>query len=649
MRSLTASLLMAQRNASAHPYVKVELLDRRPDVARPIMTRLYVGQEPDAHHAAVVAGDGSLVRARVDSLGRLWVQRTASPGPGSDFSAWTQLDNAHPGASIVLTALGPQVLLLFVDTNRYTIRSRQSSNYGASWGGSTVVLNPPEMTLYLAAAYRPSGVPALFYVSSDQLLWATKRTGGVWSPPLAWPHTEVAQFKGIACIYGTDWDLAVCGTHAAGEEMVWTAIYGDGGEQAADTWSALREHNRASQGSGVEFRHPFLAKPDVFRLSYVESYAGSTPYSRPVLSHTPPGAGFVDNRWRDGVPFDLECDHGLALAYGGGYLWLSTPDGVWRGALDPQAVSFADNVLSLHLREGTDGGGGLVVLRPEALPSLRRGSQVRVSLGYITSAGAETSTGLCLWVERWEQCVSAGRSVLHLHLGDGWSLLGGWRARRQFAWASGEATVREILTDILSRSGMALEVVSASDAFHVYMPDFTVHPGEDGAKAVRRLMALVPDVLFFRGGQACVRYLQPSDEADYAYGTGHAILEGRCGTALGSYNRVQAFGDGVTGEAFAWDEVEEAHDRLLQLHDLNLDTAEKAQDRADALLHMLGLAATAEVVVPVNCGQELYDVVEVTGPGLGLDAARYRVLGLELRYDRERTPRYTHTLRLGGE
>jgi hypothetical protein len=82
---------------------------------------------------------------------------------------------------------------------------------------------------------------------------------------------------------------------------------------------------------------------------------------------------------------------------------------------------------------------------------------------------------------------------------------------------------------------------------------------------------------------------------------------------------------------------------------LNLDTAAKAQARAEALLHTPGRTATAELVVPVNCGQELYDVVEVTEPRLGLDAERYRVLGLELRYERERTPRYTHTLRLGGE
>jgi hypothetical protein len=239
--------------------------------------------------------------------------------------------------------------------------------------------------------------------------------------------------------------------------------------------------------------------------------------------------------------------------------------------------------------------------------------------------------------------------VLRLTLSGGWSVLEGWRARGQLAWASGQATVREILASLLARAGFALDVLSASEALDAYAPDFTVHPAEDGATAVRRLMALVPDVLFFRGGAACVRHLQPSDPADYAYGTAHAIIEGRRAELAGAYNRVQAFGTGVTGEAFSWDEVEERYDRLLQVHDLNLDTAAKAQARAEALLHTPGRTATAELAVPVNCGQELYDVVEVTEPRLGLDAERYRVLGLELRYERERTPRYTHTLTLGGE
>ena len=660
MRTLSDTLLAAQRSPSAHPYVKVEVVDRRPDVARPLLERLYTGGEDDFHHAATMPQDGSLIRARLDqATGGLYVQRVTNPGPGSDFSSWTPLDTAWTGANIALTSRGSRVLLFFVDTDQVTITLRESDNCGASWGQATTVLSPSQKTVLLAAAIKPSGIPALFYVSENQVMWVTKRASGYWSPPLAWPHTEVWVFKGIACAYGADWDLVICGESLFQENKVWTVIYGDGHEQGADTWSPLRELTRASAGSGVEFRNPFLARPDVFRLSYTEVYSGSSPYSRPVLTFSVPDASFADNLWRDGVPFNLECSYGIALAWSEGYLWLSTPSGVWRGALSPPPLSLTEDVLALHLQEAESGGGGLVVLRNEdgrfnkpgagTLQLLRCGSQVLISPGHYTSLGAEVSAGPALWIAGWEHSVSGGRCVLRLHLGDGWSLLHGWRARRQYSWAAGQATIRQIATSLLAHTGLALDVLSSSAPLDSYQPEFTIHPGEDGATAARRLMALVPDLLLFRGGEACVKLLQPSDPVDYAYGTEHAILEGRYASTLAEYNHVQAFGLGVTGEAFSWPEVEEAHDRLLQVHDLNLDTETKAQERAQALLQKAGRTATAEITVPSNCGQELYDVVEVTAAQAGLDARRYRVLGLHLRYEAERGPGYTHTLRLGGE
>ena len=103
------------------------------------------------------------------------------------------------------------------------------------------------------------------------------------------------------------------------------------------------------------------------------------------------------------------------------------------------------------------------------------------------------------------------------------------------------------------------------------------------------------------------------------------------------------------GEAFAWDEVDRLFDRVLQIHDLNLDTQQKAQDRAEAALREQLLASLGgEVVVPPNLGQELYDVIEITDKSAGLLAERRRVLGLSLDYSRGPKPEYRHTLRLGG-
>ncbi len=62
--------------------------------------------------------------------------------------------------------------------------------------------------------------------------------------------------------------------------------------------------------------------------------------------------------------------------------------------------------------------------------------------------------------------------------------------------------------------------------------------------------------------------------------------------------------------------------------------------------------ALGEVVAPVNCGQELYDVVSITDSLAGLSDVDYRVIGVELRYLRRsrarRSPLYEQRLLLGN-
>jgi len=89
MRSLTSTLLAAQKQATAIPYVKVEAKNKIAGVVRYDWTRLYNGSEDDYFHALTIPGDGSLIRARItppaDSR-KLYRQRVVNPGPASDFS-----------------------------------------------------------------------------------------------------------------------------------------------------------------------------------------------------------------------------------------------------------------------------------------------------------------------------------------------------------------------------------------------------------------------------------------------------------------------------------------------------------------------------------------------------------------------------------
>jgi hypothetical protein len=637
MRTLPSALLAAQKSVSAIPYVKVEIADRIGGIRRLDWQRLYSGGETDSYHAATMPGDGSLIRCRVDS-GSLYRQRVTSPGPGSNFSSWTFVD-AAANAGVALASRAAQVLLFYVGTNGKTIYVRESSDYGATFGSATAITTAATAVGWLAAGLKADGTVLLIY-SVGGTVYAVKRSG-TWGSPAAWTNS-LASVSGLACQYEADFDVVVSGSDALGAYKVWTCIYGDGYSQAVGTWSPLREVVTASAGSNMEFRAPFLAYPDVFRLTFVEKYTGSESYSRPCFSFSPATADYVNNLWREPVPMNLASDYGLAIAYGTSDMWLTTPAGVWQASLTTPALDVTADVLELTIETDPNGGRLRLVLRNDdgryldlsgEKAVIKAGGEVRVSPGYQTASGPLASSGPAYWIEGWEYTSDEGKATLVLHARDAWQLLEGWRSRRQYAWAQGEKNVFQLLSLIMARASLEFSSAGSSSVVTDLYPSFTIQPGESGAIAVRRLLAVVPDVIFFRGHFAYIKNPQASEASDYSYGTDHAILRGRYGNQRPQANRVQVFGDGPFVEAFGWDEVDDAYDRVRQVHDLNLNTVARARDRADAEMRHQEIASSGgEIVVPMNCGQELYDVISITDESAGLTNAQRRVVGLSMRY-----------------
>ena len=56
---------------------------------------------------------------------------------------------------------------------------------------------------------------------------------------------------------------------------------------------------------------------------------------------------------------------------------------------------------------------------------------------------------------------------------------------------------------------------------------------------------------------------------------------------------------------------------------------------------------SANILVPTNVGQELYDVITITDARCGIDHENHRVLAIQTDYDR-RQGRYDQTLTLGA-
>ena len=215
-------------------------------------------------------------------------------------------------------------------------------------------------------------------------------------------------------------------------------------------------------------------------------------------------------------------------------------------------------------------------------------------------------------------------------------------------------SVKEILAFVLARAGLKLEVKSQSSVLTGFYPDFTVNPDNDGRLVIQKLLSFVPDVLFIEGNKAYIVNPLSSDSSVYSYGGEHSLREGRYRQGAWGLNRMQVEGYDSGSEAmilvnsFAWGEIDRLDDRLGQLEDRNLGTVAEAQQRGEAYLREAEIeSANGTIQVPVNCGQQLYDVIDINDARAGLDSEKKRVLGLLLVYHPQRG-KYSQRLRLGA-
>ena len=645
----------------------MQITDQVSGVVRLDWNRLYAGSAPEYCHSAAVAGDGSLLRIRVsppESGQVLYWQRLAAPGPSSFFGDW-----AAAACSGVLAAaccaLGSAVSIVFIDSQQ-RLQRLFSSDCGITWQPTELIGYVPSSAVYgLAAAYHPGdGSLAVFHVDQSVLI-ARQCVSGIWQSPVAWDKST-GILSGVSCVFDRDWCLLVAGKDSSGDSKIWGLVYGAGDGFPAGAWSPLNEMASAPAGSGYAFSCPCLAKPDTFRCFYVEQFTGAAPYHRLFSSFTVPGSAFAGNLWSEPVPFDYDAPCSPALVSGGDYLWLCGASVVWRAPLALSSIDVSGDVVDLSAALTVSSGELVVTLANScgkyassgtaALAPVTPGCEIRLAPGLRTPAGNEVSPGLAFTLTACEHVTAAGRACLVLHALDGWAALAAWQARYQFRWnhAAAVASVKHLLRFVLARAGLKLEVVSASSLIDTFCPDFTILPGVSGASAVRALLSFVPDVLFFEGGTAYLVAPLSDDAPVYGYGVSHPVVESRLRESLFPVNHVQVAGyDPVAGapvisEVFYWPDLNRSVGRLSRDADPNICSVAAAQARAAARLRRIEMSVPRGFIrVPVNCAQQLYDVVAVTVAPAGLCQAPRRVLGITLRYQPSLGV-YDQKLLLGG-
>ncbi len=666
MRNLSETLLKAQQKASGIPYLSVTATSKTLGVLNLNWERLYSGQEPDFRHAVTIPSDGSLIRFRVGPLAesyKLYRQRVVNPGPNSDFSGWTYF-NQYGVLAVATCALGSGVSVFWIRNDR-AIYQQKSTDYGATWGSPVIIDYAPSDEVYTASAtYEANGDLALFF-NSESTLWVKKLVNGIWQDKTPWDKTT-GNLSGIACVHEGDFNLLVTGRDSTGNFKLWSLVYGDGGDVALGTWSNLKEIASAPSGGEFEYRQVFMTKADTYRAFFAERFTGIQAYSRPFWMNLLPDTPFLDSLWREAVPFDVTADYGVALAKHEDYLWLTSPFGVWRAKFEETSLDLSPDVTLLRLELGENRGRAVIELRNDdgrytspgsgALKALSLSSEISVSPGYRTTLGNEVSSGLAFELREFAHSSSGGKASLVLYTSDGWGLLEEWEARYQMRWnkETNEMSVKDIIAFILARVGLKLEVASQSEVIGSYFPDFTLHPGNRGSDLIQSLLSFVPDLVFIEGNHAYLVNPEPLDSSVYSYGSVHPIFEGHYSRRLQIPNRVMVEGyDPVSGspiisDTFNWTEIESSHDRLARTYDRNIDTVAKAQERGIAILRKTEVNSTGGFIrTPVNSGQQLYDVIDITDSRAGFNAVKRRVLGLTLSYNPGRGA-YEQRLLLGG-
>jgi hypothetical protein len=676
MRTLSATLLAAQKKAHSLPYVEAKVYDYEAGIKRLSWTRLYQGSEPDNHHGIAFDGQGSMHRIRAASGNKLYRQKIASPGPSSDYSQWTQVaaDCAGPCA---IAAYGSKVYI-FYKTAGNVLWKYYSHDYGQSWDDAQLVSYADVLSM-AACWWGSSDIVVCFALKSNEL------NGIVWDTSYQSTSQHVKEFHGAAPhifidTYGIG---ATFNASTPAMELVLAAKESDSPYNHYDLWrtqfsntynfATLESFLMSPDGEDITYEYPDCHLPvspqeyETNRIVAVEKFAGTTAYARPLTCHTVKGTYWSDTAFTEPKPFlDISSSYGLRLQSTVVHWWMERPDGVWRAPrpadspldLTKDIVSLAADSSQLSaLKLELDNSKGQYASPGEGdLASLRFRSEIVLELGYKTTAGNETSEAGTYWIDSWEYSSKPNMSRFILYCLDGWGLMARWTARYQMRWNKDEVnpkSVWQVLYQLLARAGIKLTNTPAkpqSTAINNFYPDFTVNPGTGGDTVIRRLLSFVPDQLVFRGQEAFIKNPLASESSCYSYGTDHVILAGQYTQSV-TLSRSRALGrdvsdDRILEEARDWDLLQLAIDILEQDYDPNLQTAARAQERADAILRQMSLRAErGNLVVPTNVGQDLLDVVQVTDDRCGIDQEKYRVLAIHTDYDR-RQGIYTQRLSL---
>ena len=485
-------------------------------------------------HLAIAAHGAEVM---VAAAGASSLYRRQSSNHGATWAAWVNMTNARPcerGCAIAYKANGDCIIVHASDVNDPTslyLQKRTSGTWSTglgqrgSYDGEIEALTAYHdgdwniIALVLEGNYL--SVVRMIYGDGDQVAAGTWGTDQKIS--LARARVDFAtqltlrQFK-------TGWSYASRGTKA----------------RIPTYWERHQAVIQALAGEASGVSGPSLWKPSSYS-ALLSLARGNTPW----IYRLKAGSEFINDQWTKACMIPTAAGYGLALSDDGTYLWATQANEVWRcllpsswAAPTPGAGAGSKITLThshiLRVNETIDPGPSAEGSELEVeldnsggdydspgsgdIAYIKRGARVNLHIGYHTTEDETEEVGR-YFIESWEHSRAPHQSLFTIHAIDAWGLLQRYAFNKPIEWnvESDDFTVYQLIDKVLESIGADLSYKSRSSLITTLYPRFDVHAGETAASVISRLLALVPDVIFFFGLQAYIIYPEADDDPVYQY------------------------------------------------------------------------------------------------------------------------------------
>jgi hypothetical protein len=649
MKTLHADLTAAQKAATRRPAVSVKAIDKLGGVSRLRWDNLNLTTGYSAYYnqiASCITSTGVLIRAisTGDCVTPIMISRCTNPPAGLSTATWSAL----PGSSTApfglgMCCFGQHVFIFYGNGDDNTPYVIESTNSGATWGAPAAFAAGAgffgaDMDYY-AAAFEDADNAMLIAIDADsfepwQAFWNVD-DGWLALTNISADLGGIDSLNSVAVRYNSTIEkLEVFLSNGA-----WLRIYTY--DNDPDTWDAdyitLFEATTAAANYHVSAAPLFYAWSRTLPLFN---------YSTILLAR---------QMYNNTHPIDLTTEPNPVFATGTGYYYkfniitdgagkhyLITPAAVYY-AIEGSELDLSSRVIRCKASHAATGKAVLLLDNADGAisTSLLRGMRLTIQYGMVTTSGIKYSDAQTeYYITNVKHKVTRNRRTVEVTACNAWLLLSAYAASEPITWAA-TATYANIFKAILARAGLKITEPSAGcDLYDTYAAAYQLNAGQTGENIVSYLLNRITELCRMEPlGIAHLLTNASTDAAAYTYGTDHNVIDCVPQQQSEKTNHIRASGPGeLFAETFDADETEGMNSRHTIIEESTLNTVAKLKALADARLRKINIHTPREkVIVPMNCGQELYDVISITHAATGLSAALRRVIDFEQELDFEKS------------